>query len=87
VWVGGDPDHFANRHTILEFTARNRLPAIYISREFVEAGELISYETDLPDLNRRAPGYVDRILTGANPADMPVEQPTKHELILRARRR
>jgi putative ABC transport system substrate-binding protein len=82
VWIGGGPDNFANRRTIVDFAARNRLPAIYVSREFVEAGGLISYGTDLPDLNRRAAGYVDLILKGANPADMPVEQPTKFELVI-----
>ena len=82
VWVGGGPDNFANRHMIIEFTARNRLPAIYVSREFVDAGGLMSYGTDLPDLNRRAAGYVARILRGASPVDMPVEQPSKFELVI-----
>ena len=66
----------------MQLAAKNRLPAIYDDRDFVEAGGLISYGTNLADLYRRAAYYVDRILRGAKPADLPVEQPTKFELVI-----
>jgi putative ABC transport system substrate-binding protein len=59
-----------------------RLPTIYAYREYAEAGGLISYGTSFPDLFRRAAEYVDKILRGAKPADLPVEQPTKFELVI-----
>ena len=59
-----------------------RLPTMYIQREFVEAGGLISYGPNFPDLFRRAAGYVDKILRGANPAEIPVEQPTKFDFVI-----
>jgi putative ABC transport system substrate-binding protein len=64
----------------VEFAAMSRMPAIYGLREFVDAGGLISYGTDRRDLLRRAADYVHRILTGARPADLPVEPPTRFEL-------
>jgi len=67
---------------IVEFAARNRLPAMYSFRETVHAGGLMSYSTALPDLFRRVGSYVDKILRGAKPADLPVEQPTKFELVI-----
>ena len=70
------------RTRIVEFSALSRLPAIYGLREFVDAGGLMSYGTDRRDLYRRCAAYVHRILTGANPADLPVEQPTKFELVI-----
>jgi putative tryptophan/tyrosine transport system substrate-binding protein len=82
VFVGQSPLNFANRHLIVEFAARNRLPALYVSREYVDAGGLISYGVSLSELNRRAASYVDRILKGAKPSDLPVEQPTKFDLIV-----
>jgi putative ABC transport system substrate-binding protein len=65
---------------IIDFLARNRLPGMYQVRENVVAGGLMSYGASLPDLVRRAAGYVHKILQGRRPADLPVEQPTKFEL-------
>jgi putative ABC transport system substrate-binding protein len=67
---------------VLDFAAKNRLPAMYPSSEFVEAGGLMSYAPSYTDLYRRAADFVDKILKGAKPADIPVEQPTKFELII-----
>jgi putative ABC transport system substrate-binding protein len=70
------------RTRIIEFAAKNRLPASYPDTEFVDAGGLMSYGVSVPDLWGRAAVYVDRILKGAKPADLPVEQPTKFELVV-----
>ena len=67
---------------IMEFAAKNRLPAMYPSSEFVEAGGLMSYAPSYPDVFRRSATYVDKILKGAKPADLPVEQPTKFEFVI-----
>jgi putative ABC transport system substrate-binding protein len=77
-----DPIFFAHRKTILELTNRARLPTIHDLRRFPEAGALMSYGPDVYDLFRRSASYVDRILKGAGPADLPVEQPTKFELVI-----
>jgi putative ABC transport system substrate-binding protein len=77
-----DPLTMNYRNQIAEFAAKNRLPAIYGLREYVEAGGLMSYGANFPDQVRRAAGYVDKILKGASPADLPVEQPTKFELVI-----
>ncbi len=77
-----DPFTHAHRKRIVDFAAENRLPAIYESREFVDAGGLMSYGPSLPDQFRRAATYVDKILKGAKPADLPVEQPTRFELVI-----
>jgi putative ABC transport system substrate-binding protein len=77
-----DPLTTDYRHQITEFAAEHRLPAIYGLRMFVDAGGLLSYGADLADLYRRAAVYVDRILKGAKPSDLPVEQPTKFELVV-----
>jgi putative tryptophan/tyrosine transport system substrate-binding protein len=74
--------NIANQRLIAEFAARNRLPAMYSFREAVEDGGLIAYGVDLADVYRRAAGYVDRILKGAKPAELPVERPTKFELVI-----
>jgi len=73
---------FTERKSILEFAEKMRLPAVYTSRVFVEDGGLMAYGANLNDLLRRAAGYVDRILKGARPGDLPVEQATKFELSL-----
>jgi putative tryptophan/tyrosine transport system substrate-binding protein len=73
---------YSQRRQILDWTARHRLPGMYPYREFPDAGGLISYAPNARDLFRRAASYVDRILKGANPGDLPVEQPTKFELVI-----
>jgi len=80
--VSTHPIFTGNRTQILEFAAKNRLPAMYPWREYVEDGGLMSYATKLSDLYRRAATYVDKILKGAKPVDLPVEQPTKFEFII-----
>jgi putative ABC transport system substrate-binding protein len=72
----------ARRSKIIALAAQFRLPAIYAFRFFVTDGGLMSYGNDVPDMYRQAAGYVDRILKGANPADLPVQQPTKYELVI-----
>ena len=72
----------SERRRLVDLAARNRLPAVYLQREFVETGGLMSYGPDLADLFRRAATYVDKILKGAKPSELPVEQPTKFELII-----
>ncbi len=71
-----------NRARIVDFAARNRLPAVYPYRELAEAGGLMCFGPNYADMHRRAATYVDKILKGAKPADLPVEQPTKFELII-----
>jgi putative tryptophan/tyrosine transport system substrate-binding protein len=70
------------RSLIIELAARHRLPAVYYESHFVASGGLISYGTDLVDLHRRAADYVDRILKGEKPANLPVQAPTKYELVI-----
>jgi ABC-type uncharacterized transport system substrate-binding protein len=78
----GNPVNFKGRQLIADFALKNRLPSIYEERLFVESGGLMSYAPSFIDLFRRAATYVDKILKGAKPADLPVEQPTKFELII-----
>ncbi len=71
-----------HRDLIIELAARSRVPAVYYARYFVVAGGLISYGPDFADQFRRAAGYVDRILKGERPADLPVQAPTKYGLVV-----
>ena len=73
---------FAERKRIVELAAKYRLPAIYPQKEFVDEGGLMSYGADFDDLFRRSASYVDKILKGAKPADLPVQQATKFELVV-----
>ena len=82
LYVAGDSLVFANRIRINILAAGARLPTMCLNREYVEAGGLLSYGASFTDLFRRAAGYVDKILRGAKPADLPVEQPTKFDLLI-----
>jgi ABC-type uncharacterized transport system substrate-binding protein len=77
-----DPLTVRYRKQIAELAAKHRLPAMYGFREFADAGGLMAYGADMADLCRRAATYVDKILKGTRPADLPVEQPTKFDLII-----
>ena len=80
--VLGDRLFLQNRARIMAFAAKNRLPGVHAYRELVEAGGLMSFGPSYAGMHRRAAYYVDRILKGAKPADLPVEQPTKFELVI-----
>jgi ABC-type uncharacterized transport system substrate-binding protein len=82
LYVAGEPLANLNRIRINTFALVARLPTIYVQREYVEAGGLMSYGPNFPNMWRRAADYVDKILRGAKPADLPVEQPTKFDLII-----
>ncbi len=73
---------FGERRRLVDLAAKNRLPAVYSLREYVDAGGLMAYGPNIADLFRRAATYVDKILKGAKPGDLPVEQPTKFELVI-----
>ena len=76
------PMFASERKRLGDLAAKNRLPTVFQFREYVDAGGLMSYGPNNADLNRRAATYVDKILKGAKPADLPVEQPTKFELVI-----
>ena len=80
--VLGGAMFFAHRVLIADLAIKSRLPTVYLLREHAEAGGLLTYGVDLRDNFRRAAGYVDKILRGAKPGDLPVEQPTKLELVI-----
>jgi putative ABC transport system substrate-binding protein len=85
LFVVADPVLGFRRKRIVEFANANRLPGVYFWREFVEDGGLMSYGARLTDIYRRAARYVDKILNGAKPADLPIEQPTTFELVVNLR--
>jgi putative ABC transport system substrate-binding protein len=76
------PMFYVAHRRLVDLAAKHRLPTIYTSKENVAAGGLMSYGTSIPDLSRRAATYVDKILKGAKPGDLPVEQPTKFEFVI-----
>jgi putative tryptophan/tyrosine transport system substrate-binding protein len=80
--IGADGLTQMHQQTIVDLVARNRLPAAYPAREFVEAGGLIAYAVNYPDLYLRFASFVDKIFKGAKPGELPVEQPTKFELVI-----
>jgi putative tryptophan/tyrosine transport system substrate-binding protein len=82
LYVGGSSFFWTQRRELIEFAAKERLPAVYWERGFVESGGLMSYGTDWTYIYRRAATYVDKILKGAKPGDLPVEMPTKFELVI-----
>jgi putative ABC transport system substrate-binding protein len=77
-----DPMILGQRHRIVAWAAQRRLPVMYFTREFVEAGGLMTYGPDLADRHRHAATYVDKILKGATPAELPVERPDTFELVV-----
>ena len=82
LFVEGTPVNYVHLRTISEFAATLRLPAVYTFREGPEAGGLMSYGPNVPDQFRHAATFVDKILKGAKPGDLPIEQPTKYELVI-----
>jgi ABC-type uncharacterized transport system substrate-binding protein len=82
IYVSPGPIMLANRKRIADFSLKSRLPSIYVRKEFVEAGGLMSYGADIAETYRIVATYVDKILKGAKPADLPVQQPTKFELVI-----
>jgi putative ABC transport system substrate-binding protein len=82
VMVGGDPMPMSNRALVADLALRHRLPTIFLFKEHVEDGGLMSYGTDLVDLHRRGAEYVDRLLRGAKPSDLPIAMPEKFDLVI-----
>ena len=84
--IGVTPSPFAasQQDRLVRFAAEHRLPAMYFSEDFVDAGGLMSYGPSIVEAYRRAAAYVDRILKGAKPGDLPVEQPTRFDLVVNA---
>lgn len=85
MYVGGDPLQVSNRALVAELALRHRLPTMFLFKAHVESGGLMAYGTDMMDLNRRGADYVDRILRGARPGDLPIAQPVKFDLAINLR--
>jgi putative ABC transport system substrate-binding protein len=85
LFVSPGPLMLANRKRIAEFALKSRLPSTFVRREYVDVGGLMSYGADLVDSYQRVATYVDKILKGAKPAELPVEQPTKFDLVINQR--
>jgi putative tryptophan/tyrosine transport system substrate-binding protein len=85
IFASYTPETYAHRQSIAEFALKHRLPGMYPYQEMAEAGGLMSYGMSVPDLFRLSAHYVDKILKGAKPADLPIEQPTKFELVINRR--
>ncbi len=82
IWCAATSVNIGNRDRIIAFAARERLPAVYAARQFADSGGLMSYGVNISEVNRRAATYVDKILKGAKPAEMPIEQPTRFEFVI-----
>jgi putative ABC transport system substrate-binding protein len=80
--VSGEPEHITYRATIVDLAAKARIPTIYAFRDFVEVGGLMAYSIDLADVYHRLANLIDEIFRGANPGDIPFNQPTKFELAI-----
>jgi putative tryptophan/tyrosine transport system substrate-binding protein len=80
--VTSDPFFFTNRAALIQFAASKRLPAVYFTNDFVDVGGLMSYGSSVTDSYRQAATYVDKILRGAKPADLPIERPTQFKLVI-----
>jgi putative tryptophan/tyrosine transport system substrate-binding protein len=85
LYILGDAFFLNHRSTLLDLASKARIPATYGVRQYADAGALMSYGPNLSDVFRRAAGYVDKILKGAKPGDLPIEQPTKFELVVNLR--
>jgi putative tryptophan/tyrosine transport system substrate-binding protein len=85
LFVARNPWNFSNRQVITQFAKDRRIPAVYPTREFAEVTGLICYGPSLIDLYRRAAGHVDKIIKGAKPGELPVEQPTQFELVINSK--
>jgi ABC-type uncharacterized transport system substrate-binding protein len=80
--VGDFPENYTHRQLIVELAAQTRLPAIYPFRDFMDVGGLVAYSVDIVAMFRDAAGYVDRIIKGANPGELPYQLPTKSDLVV-----
>jgi putative tryptophan/tyrosine transport system substrate-binding protein len=85
IFAASNPTNLLRRRELIEFAAKNRLPASYAFRQSTQDGGLMSYGVDRSDLSRRAADYVDRILRGAKPQDLPIQEPSKFEFLINLR--